>query len=440
MTSNKWLKTAHLIVRTLVALMLIGIIGSVVLAQDPSGRPSSSKGSKKRKTTKQPETTPEEITIDLTILTQPPDCQIIINGDARGSSGREGRALFNKLAQGHYIIEVRKPGFVSASRNFEAGSEAPTIVFKLEPDIKDKVKQFNDLLSAGKLIGPQTPNAFDIADELAKNYGDRPEVSGMRTALFQKLMETPNDTINRTLKRGDPTRDDLSRAQMLVEKAEAVNSDDRRAQALDLFFQGVIALRDWQDSQQQSSATKQQQDAVLADAKDKLEKSVQLQDTIAAAQYNLGTVLLLSSDPSGAESAFGKAAQLEPGWAINRIGIGDAMSAEGKRKDAVDQYRQAVKLDPNSSAAHAGLGLSLALTGQSKDGLKELEKAISLDSAAALPHFDLGLALAESKKKKDRERAEEEIKKAIELNSKNLEFQNSAAQQVLSTLQHGKKK
>jgi tetratricopeptide (TPR) repeat protein len=426
----------------LAASLLISVLVSTAAAQDPTGRPSdpSAGGSKRKKKPKPEDTTPEAITITLTVLTQPGGCEVYINGNPRGTSDADGKIQFNKLAQGHYTIEARKAGFVAGSREFEAGSEAPTVVIKLAADLGDKLKQFDSLMLAGTLIGPASPSAFDIADELGKSFPDRAEVIKIRSTLFQRLTQSAEESATRTIKWIQASRDDMSNAQILAAKAEALSPDDKRAQALDLFFQGALALRDWQTGQQVSSPTATQSDAGLADARTKLEKAVQLQDSLAAAQYQLGVALLLSNDSTRAEAAFGKAAQLQPGWAVARIGIGDSLFAEGKRKDAVSQYRQAVGLDPNSSAAHAGLGLSLAMTGQSKDGMKEIDQAITLDPSAALPHYDLGLVLADSKKKKDRDKAEEELKKAIEMNSKNLEFPNSAAQRALANMGDGKKK
>jgi tetratricopeptide (TPR) repeat protein len=426
----------------LAASLLISVLVSTATAQDPTGRPSdpSSGGTKRKKKPKPEETTPEAITISLTVLTQPGGCEVLINGESRGMSAADGKIQFNKLAQGHYKIEVRKAGFVPSSREFEAGSEAPTLVIKLAADLGDKLMQFDSLMAAGTLIGPASPTAFDIADELGKNFPDRPEVIKIRSTLFQKLTQSAEESANKTIKWQQTSRDDMSNGQIVAAKAEALSPDDKRAQALDLFFQGAIALRDWQTSQQVSSPPATLTDPGLADARAKLGKAVQLQDSLAAPQYQLGVVLLLSNDPTGAEAAFGKAALLQPAWAVARVGIGDSLFAEGKRKDAVAQYRQAVGLDPKSSAAHAGLGLSLAMTGQSKDGMKEIDQAITLDPSAGLPHYDLGLVLADSKKKKDRDRAEEELKKAIELNSKNLEFPNSAAQRVLASMGDGKKK
>ncbi|HEY6328696.1 MAG TPA: tetratricopeptide repeat protein [Blastocatellia bacterium] len=446
----KWLikgnKRASAAICLLQAIIAVGILVSIANGQDPSGRPSSSSSSSKRKKAAKKDVPPEAITIDLTVLTKPGGCEVHINGpngELRATSDADGRAQFTKLAQGQYKIDVNKAGFESGSRMFEAGSETPTIEVSLRADISGQLKQFDSLVAAGKLIGPDTPNAFDLLDDLGKNFPDRTEVPPLKSTLYQRLMQGPEQQAKQIIVWREINRDIITTNQMLAAKAEALRPDEKRPQALDLFYQGAGALRDWQASRESGDSGADSNGAVdahLADAKDKLQKAVQLQDNLTAAQYELGVVSLLSNDPSAAEAAFAKTTQLEPALAVARVNLGDAEFAEGKRKDAIEQYRKAIALDSANVAAHAGLGLGLAMTGQTKDGLKELDRAMSLNQNAALPHLDLGLVLADSKKKKDRERAQDEIKKAIELNPKNLEFQNSAARHSLAAIAQDNRK
>jgi hypothetical protein len=53
--------------------------------------------------------------------------------------------------------------------------------------------------------------------------------------------------------------------------------------------------------------------------------------------------------------------------------------------------------------------------------------------------LNLGIVYSQSKSKKDWPRAEEEFKKAIQMNAQNLEFQNSAAERMLGDVQKRKK-
>src|SRR5215469_14866169 len=93
------------------------------MAQNPTGRPDPRKP---RKPTK-----PTTVTVTLTIITDPPESRVFVNGEERGTTDSEGKLQLSKLALGHYDIEVRKEGYSNATRGFEAGPETPTVVFKL---------------------------------------------------------------------------------------------------------------------------------------------------------------------------------------------------------------------------------------------------------------------------------------------------------------------
>ena len=119
-------------------------------AQDPSGRPNP-KG--KKATKKAPKGEPQPLTVTLTVLTDPPASEVFLNGQSRGATNEEGKIQIDKLPLAHYSIEVRKVGYRSLARGFQAGSDSPTLVFKLEADLEPRLKEFDSLMAAGKLVG-----------------------------------------------------------------------------------------------------------------------------------------------------------------------------------------------------------------------------------------------------------------------------------------------
>jgi Tfp pilus assembly protein PilF len=164
---------------------------------------------------------------------------------------------------------------------------------------------------------------------------------------------------------------------------------------------------------------------------------LQLQESFAAARYQLGVVLLAAGDAAAAEASFVRTMQLEPRWTFVQVALGSAYHAQGRYKDAIDVFRKASEMDQSNSAAYAGLGFSRWAKGE-KDGIKDIERAMKADPTAALPHLYLGMIYSQSKNKKDWTRAQEELKKAIQMNPQNMEFQNSAAERLLDEL--GKRK
>jgi tetratricopeptide (TPR) repeat protein len=381
------------------------------------------------------------MTVILTILTDPPGCQVLLNGEAKGSTNSDGKLVFAKLPIAHYDIEVRKAGFGPMTKGFQAGTESPTLVFKLKASLDAEVSQFNQLVAAGKLTGPESPSAFDLLTDLSVKYPDRAEVATMRSTLLPKLSEIADGAVSSTLSKWlSLNRSEIERGIVASECLARVKTDDNRAAARPVYLKGVLAMRDWltgppaQNGSNQSSAPAD----LLAAARDDLGKAAQLDGSWAAAAYQFGRVLLLSGDAQPAQTSFAKAVQLDPNWAAAHTALGDAYYAAGKRKEAIAEYQKAIKQDPSSARAYAGLGLARSSNGESRDGLKDIERAIQLDPSSGLPHLNLGIVYSESKKKKDHDKAIEEMSEAIKKNRDNLEFQNKVAEHLISDLKDKK--
>ncbi len=431
--------------KTLLAGLVVLALAASGLAQDPTGRPDP-KG--KKPPVKKPavKTEPVPITVTLTILTTPPGSTVLVNGEERGVTNGDGKIQFEKLPLGHYSVEVRKVGYNPMLRGFEAGTESPTLVFKLEPNLDDYIREFNGLVSSGKLVGPASPNAFELLEKLAMTYGDRAEVTTLKSVLSAKLAETITPVITQSATSWRTVAlDQLVRAQDAATNALALKKDDVRVQTQAAYLRGAIALRAWQTAGAAPAKGENggQGDAGgsvsgPATARAEFENALKLDDTLAAARYQLGIVLLASSDAAGAEAALVKATQQEPRWASAYIALGHAYYGGGKFAEAITAYLKASAIEPNNAAPVAGLGLAKVMGG-AKDGIKDIERAAKLDPNNALPHLNLAIVYAQSKSKKDWSRAEDEFKKAIQLNSQNLEFQNSAAERMLADVQKRKK-
>jgi tetratricopeptide (TPR) repeat protein len=316
-------------------------------------------------------------------------------------------------------------------------------VFKLTASLDDQVSQFNQLVGAGKLTGPESPNAFDLLIDLSAKYPDRTEVATMRSTLVPRLTDIADAAVNATLSKWrGVNRAEIERGQMVSECIAKLKSDDNRAGARVAYLKGVIAMRDWLIGApgQNGAAQGQTPDASLAQARDSLNAAVQADGSWTVANYRLGRLLLFSGNADAAQASFVKTTQLDPNWAPGHVGLADAYYAAGKRKEAVAEYQKAVKLDPASARAYAGLGLARWSTGESKDGLKDIERAIQLDPSTGLPHLNLAIVYADSKKKKDRDKAVEELNEAIKRNPDNLEFRNEvAAHLIAGANEHNKK-
>lgn len=417
-------------------------MSAVVFGQDPTGQPTGpTKGGKKPP--KQPPKTPakpDPFTVTLTIITDPPESTVFVNGEERGVTNAEGRIQLEKLALGSYSIEARKEGYTSSIRGFQAGPEAPTIVFKLQPDVSGYTKQFDELVATGKIAGPETPNALAVVNELASKYPDRPELVRMRGTLATKLIEANTPIVNKTIFNWRVvTREEIARGLENATTAQTIKSDDNRIQAQALYFKGVLGLRDGLAGSPTSTGEGTNGAETIKTAKSDLEKATEVDASWAPAWYQLGMANLNLGDGPGAEAAFIKATTLEPRWAIVYAQLGTAYYIGGKYKESIDAYRKAIGLDSGLAAAYAGLGLARTMKGE-REGIKDVEKALQLDPKSGLPHLNIGIILSQPKRtRKEMDRAAEELKTAIQKNSGNLEFQNRVAEQILAGLQTPKK-
>ena len=434
---------ASLIQRITLSFLLVLAMTAVGLAQDPTGRPDPKGKKPPVNTKKQPsKTEPGPITVTLTVLTTPPESTVVVNGEERGVTNNEGKIQFEKLPLGQYSIEVRKDGYNSLVKPFTAGIESPTVVFKLEPKLDDHIREFNGLVASGKLAGPTSPNAFELLEKLAVTYGDRAEVTTLKSVLVAKLSESITPVITQTVTNWrTTTRESIVGALDASTNALAFKKDDVRVQAQAAYLRGAIALRDWQTA---SSAPAKADNGGQGDAggsvsgpaaaRTEFENALKLDESLIAARYQLGVVLLASGDLAGAEAALVRVTQQMPSWAAPHTALGQAYHGGGKFREAADAFRKASEIEPNNAAPVAGLGLARLMKGE-REGLKDIERAVKLDPNSGLPHLNLAIHFSQSKNRRDWPKAEEEFKKAIQLNSQNLEFQNSAAEQMLAEVQ-----
>ncbi|HET8675390.1 MAG TPA: tetratricopeptide repeat protein [Blastocatellia bacterium] len=425
---------------SLSSLVIISLFasGAAAFGQDPTGQPTEQPKGGKKPSAKKP-VKAEPLTVILTVLTDPPESSVYINGEQRGVTNAEGKIQFEKFPLGSYTVEARKEGYATALRGFQAGSEAPTLVFKLQPDLSNYVKQVDELVAAGKISGPDSPNAIAVVNDLAGKFPDRPELARMRSTISTKLIEANTQIVNKTIFNWRTvTRDEIARGLENATNAQSFKGDDSRIQAQAAYFKGVLGLRDWlTDSKPNGEGTSDAQ-GIKAAGSD-LEKATQLDGAWAPAWYQFGMAQLNLGNGPGAEAAFGKATQLEPRWAIAHARLGAAYYMGGKYKESIEAYRKAIQLEPGSALAYAGLGLARVMKGE-KDGLRDAEKALQLDSTSGVPHLSIGIILSQSRRNtKEKTRAAEELKMAIQKNPGNLEFQNRTAEQFLSTLQATKK-
>ncbi|MEO8259410.1 MAG: tetratricopeptide repeat protein [Acidobacteriota bacterium] len=122
--------------------------------------------------------------------------------------------------------------------------------------------------------------------------------------------------------------------------------------------------------------------------------TVRIKPESAAAQYNLGTVLLLQSRRDEARRAFQRAVEIDPAYANAHRSLGTVLYAEGQLDDASRSYRRAIELAPGDASAHHNLGVLLQVQGKLAEAIAEYREAVRLDGRQVDAHFGLAVSLA----------------------------------------------
>ena len=128
----------------------------------------------------------------------------------------------------------------------------------------------------------------------------------------------------------------------------------------------------------------------LADARAPLERAATLAPNDAEVLSSHGIALLVSGDREGAVRALTRAADLEPQDANRRANLATAELQAGRLADAIVSYRAAVALDGENGATRTSLGTALLQAGDVGAAIPELEAAVRLDPTHATFHNNLG--------------------------------------------------
>jgi len=126
-----------------------------------------------------------------------------------------------------------------------------------------------------------------------------------------------------------------------------------------------------------------------------MRKAVALRPDLAAAQANLGLLLVAMRRHAEAEAPLHAALSLLPGDAALRNALGVAQENQQRLADAHRTYRAALEADPRLAEAHANLGNCLRRLGRHQEGETHLARAIELKPGFAVAHYNLGVLLQE---------------------------------------------
>lgn len=141
-------------------------------------------------------------------------------------------------------------------------------------------------------------------------------------------------------------------------------------------------------------------------------EACRLEPTAPKLHYNLGLALDRAGRLDEAVAAFARAVALQPRWAEAQFALGLLHAARGEAEPARGCYEAAVAADPRHAAARMNLGVALAQAGRTAEARPHLAAAVALRPEWAEAHANLGALLSEVG---EVERARTELGEALRL-------------------------
>jgi tetratricopeptide (TPR) repeat protein len=157
------------------------------------------------------------------------------------------------------------------------------------------------------------------------------------------------------------------------------------------------------------------------------EKAIEYDPAFADPHYNLGGILLKNGKPQRALSEFRRAVELKPGFIDAREQLAAVLAGEHQWQESANEYYSLLRLRPARLDARYRLVEVLQQMGDHAKVVQELSECLLLDPNNGAVHYNLGVALLLSGG--DRQRAESEIRRAIQINP-----DNTAAKRALAAL------
>lgn len=109
------------------------------------------------------------------------------------------------------------------------------------------------------------------------------------------------------------------------------------------------------------------------------------QPTNAAAQIDLGNLLLLDGQADAAEAAYRQAIALDPASATAHFNLGLLLQQKGEESAATKEYKEALRLEPRYAWAHYQLGVLREQAGHESAAVRSYAKAFALNPRLNFP-------------------------------------------------------
>lgn len=155
------------------------------------------------------------------------------------------------------------------------------------------------------------------------------------------------------------------------------------------------------------------------------QKAVQLAPKDAFVHLNLGGILYAQKRYAEAINAYVAAQSYDPQWAVPRNSLGNLFLTANRPNEALDEFQTAARLEPKSSIIHNNLGTSYLLVQKLDAAVANYQMAVQFDERNSSAYYNLGGAYYRQGRYNDSVNA---FQNALKLEPNNPQFKTGVAE------------
>lgn len=130
----------------------------------------------------------------------------------------------------------------------------------------------------------------------------------------------------------------------------------------------------------------------VSEAKNALNKAINLNNDLAPVQAMLGTVLAGSGAYERAEYHYNRAIEIDPKYSTAYRGLAKVYNTKGDAEEAIKTYEKAIELKPDYWEGYKDLGVHYLRQGDFEQAINQLDKVVEITPRSSGAYSNLGAA------------------------------------------------
>lgn len=355
------------------------------------------------------------ILVTVTMLTDPAEAAVYLDGEYKGTSRADGALEIQRLTLGTHQLQVAKKGFFSREETISVAAETRTLRLKLQVDpVAQRIRLIEESARSGRLT-----DAVKFFEEARNEKSNHPDLAHGLNVIVDSLGKRSQEALQKIGLRGLPVDVDTFRELSLLYKSvQKWRPEDSGVNILATYWELKYV-----DASQRVAGVQQGE---TKDTQALLSRLASLSVRNSNILYDLGWIYWDLNDAANAARYFAEAQAIADTWAYPKFGLGmiDLARAEQERDkkqktsyytSAISRFNQALVLDPE--ALHALVFKSIALNSinKEKEAMVTAQAAVGRSPQSAHTQMAMGICLFK-KGKSSFAAAKRELESAVTTN------------------------